>query len=369
MRVFRHPEEKMPMVATRLAVHSCALLAMSVASMQASTAQAALTFSFTNGSSLTALQSSNPTLYNNVVNGFIAAGNRWSAIFNDNANVRVTIDFPSLGAGILGSAGSNQVVYSYPTYRAALQADRTSTDDFTGYASLPTGSTFTVRRRNIDTPGTFITETSGAIASNVVVNQAHARALGLYSGTASDASISFSSNFSWDFDPSNGVSSGTFDFIGVATHELGHAMGFVSTVDDFDFYGEGAGPQRASLADSSVPGFAWLNPLDLYRYSSNGIRDVSYNLTSYFSLNGGASNLGNFSTGSYNGDGWQASHWFEQTPTLGIMDPAIASATVASIQSRDIVALDTIGWSRVPEPSTLLVCAGVAVAALGRKRR
>ena len=43
-----------------------------------------------------------------------------------------------------------------------------------------------------------------------------------------DAAIGFNSAFPFDFDPNNGVDSNKVDFDSVATHELGHALGFLS---------------------------------------------------------------------------------------------------------------------------------------------
>ena len=67
---------------------------------------------------------------------------------------------------------------------------------------------------------------------------ANAKALGIVPGDAPgiDATITFNSSVSFDFDPSDGITPGTTDIIGVATHEIGHAMGFVSGVDTVDTF-------------------------------------------------------------------------------------------------------------------------------------
>ena len=59
-------------------------------------------------------------------------------------------------------------------------------------------------------------------------------------------SRTFSSAFSFDFNPDDGVTAGQMDFIGVAIHEIGHALGFISGVDTYDYYGGPSGPGRAS---------------------------------------------------------------------------------------------------------------------------
>lgn len=49
-----------------------------------------------------------------------------------------------------------------------------------------------------------------------------------------DGSITFNSKRTFDFDPSNGITAGQFDFVGTATHEIGHVLGFISGVDILD---------------------------------------------------------------------------------------------------------------------------------------
>mgnify|MGYP000583776693 FL=1 len=101
-------------------------------------------------------------------------------------------------------------------------------------------------------------------------------------------------------------------------------------------------------------GFAIYNQLDIFRYSDNsqatfgaGTRDLGYGGDPYFSIDGGVTNLGFFSSGRQNGDGQQASHWRDNL-SLGIMDPTSAPRGQANtITELDIRAFDVIGWDRV----------------------
>jgi hypothetical protein len=199
------------------------------------------------------------------------------------------------------------------------------------------------------------------------VTTANAKALGYAVDPSTiDGSITFSSDFAFDFDPTNGISNNTIDFLSVATHEIGHALGFVSGVDDYDVLG---GP-NSPYATYDCGGFQckdypaeddWFGEtLDLFRYSNDPKNVAPGNgpvLTwapgdeSYFSVDGGASNLGNFSTGTFNGDGWQASHWKAPTSApfcsglLGIMNPYACRNTLGIVTGRDFQAFDAIGYN------------------------
>ena len=67
----------------------------------------------------------------------------------------------------------------------------------------------------------YVDNDGGANNTTVRLTTANAKALGLLSGTApgQDAAITFNSQFAWDFDPSDGIGAGLFDFVGVAIHE------------------------------------------------------------------------------------------------------------------------------------------------------
>ena len=312
--------------------------------------QANPVFNFTIGSGLIALQGSNPTLANTVIADFRTAGKRWSNIFSDNVTLNITIDFKPLGAGILGETGSNYAVATYATTRTALNVDKKTTDDSTAVKNLPAGNALSFLTNS--SSGQVILDNNGS-ANNVylAIPTANAKALGLSTptATAQDASITFSSSFNFDFDPTNSITAGQYDFVGVATHEIGHSLGFVSGVDDVDYYSGPRGPARLNLDPYAVS-----SPLDLFRYSAPGILNLAYGGTPYFSINRGVTSLGKFSTGAFNGDGRQASHWKDNLG-LGIMDPTLASGELAKITALDIKALDVIGWDRIPSanPSAL----------------
>ena len=231
--------------------------------------------------------------------------------------------------------------------RAALTADQTSSNDAAAVASLSAGSSLSFFTNN--SAGARVFDNDGSANNTYLsVNTANLKALGITTDAnnrpvdtgGADASITFSSDFTWDFDPSDGITAGAIDFVGVAFHEIGHALGFESGVDTVDYY-SGSGPG----APFNLNPYAIFSTLDLFRYSSAGTRDLSYGGTKYFSIDGGLTNLALFSTGDFQGDGYQASHWKDGLG-IGIMDPTSVPAGQANvITSRDILAMDVIGWN------------------------
>lgn len=308
--------------------------------------------------------------------GFREAGALWSATLNDNMTVNIDVGFSSLGGGILAQAGSATVGLSYASVRTALTTDARSLSDLTAVANLQAGPALQFVTNNTD--GTSRLDNDGGSNNAFLdVNRANAKALGLLAGgdTARDATITFSSDFTYDFDRSDGViTAGTFDFVGLAVHEIGHALGFVSGVDDVDFY---SGP-NAPGGQRDLNGLRVFSVLDLYRFSSQAdtnvdgfgrVQDLRQGAAAYFSLDRGATNLGLFSTGPYDGDGRQASHWKDNLG-LGALDPTAAPGELLRITALDTQAFDVIGYNvAVPEPSPAALAGAVLAFAVPLARR
>jgi len=89
--------------------------------------------------------------------------------------------------------------------KTALVSDVTTADDATAVASL--------------------SDTS-PVTGNFWVSQAEAKALGLLGNSTSlDGSIGFATSSKFDYNNTNGVTAGLYDFFGVVAHEISEVMG------------------------------------------------------------------------------------------------------------------------------------------------
>lgn len=344
----------------------------------ACTANAAISFNLSDGAELAALQSSNPTLYAQVRNGFVAGAAMWSAQIASEMTVNITINYKALGSNILGQSSSESQDVTFASAKTALGTHATSTNDALAVSHLPTGSRlrFYTNHTTLN-PSTRYLETSSATwTQHLDVSNANAKALGLLNpqATGTDGSITFASGFTWDFTHSASMSSSSMDFVGVAAHEIGHSLGFESGVDIVDYCSYSNGP----LAGTDLATYRVFSVLDLYRHKAGdgGVLDLSTGSSPldgsapYLSLDGGVTSIGAMSSGDYNGTDsptYQASHWQQSTGWL--MKPAVAYGQLTDISSADLVAMDVIGYTLVPEPGIIILALAPSMLLLRRGRR
>jgi hypothetical protein len=281
---------------------------------------------------------------------FIVAANRWEALISTPITVVIDVDFGTQFFGtdypspnILGQTGSSRVSAAYPGVRSRLISNNPTSAELALYNGLPSSSI------PIEFGGT------PATVSQVRMTRPVARALGLVADIANpdalaigqgDSGIGFNSAFSFDFNPDDGIAPGKTDFDSVATHEIGHALGFSSDA------GGANQPTGVSMWDlfRFRPGTANLGSIGTaQRVMSAGGEQVYFNnQTNSFGTQELGLSTGGPSGDATGGDGNQSSHWKADEQSgfyVGIMDPTLARGVRKTITSNDVKAIDAFGYS------------------------
>ncbi len=269
---------------------------------------------------------------------FIRAAAAWENIITSPVTIYVDVDYGATNFGetwkdgVLGSTSSPSIInVNYNVVRNSLISGADTQAQLGVYNALPANSV------PMDTGSASTMSVSGSIA----------RAIGLLEPTALPDDlpprIGFNSQLvTYDFDPSDGIV-GT-DFEAVATHEIGHALGFVS----------------ASGSSNTTRPAMW----DLYRFRSgttsttftSALRIMTSGGTTansqYYFVPGetelGLSDGGSSGTKENNADGNQSSHWRLASRNgfyIGIMDPRIPGGTRRLITANDINAVRIFGYN------------------------
>ena len=259
----------------------------------------------------------------------------WSSVLADNVTVELDADFAALGAGTLGNMAPVSGNVLYDQLRDAMIADAQSHEIIVNELPVFLGLT-----------------TDGAdVSDTVTITRANMKALGMtalpnvasqYGGGQIDGTMEISDAFD----------NAAADFLQIAIHEIGHALGFTSGVGNVD---GGAGVTELTPMDMFRlgPGQGANNFTDAPRMLDPTKDQVFYdggyfNPASITTIAG--LTLGDIpmSTGEQTGDGFQPSHFKNRNLIngvyIGTMDPVANPAASENASENDKRVLDLIGW-------------------------
>ena len=248
--------------------------------------------------------------------------------FTDSVTVTIDVSYASLASGVLGATTPIYTTATYKNSRTGLINGRDATD--TIQLLLPNTTKIGVRYSSAAT----ITQ-----EDRVYWTRANYKST-IGTATGNDASMQFNSTYVWDYNPADGITAGATSFVDVVVHEVGHALGCLC----------GAGIWTKDMSS-----------LDLYRFQyTDGTADYNPDDNAEFTARPRlvASNTPNDShhidyvTLEYrmsDGSPYQASHLREETPSLGLMDPAMGTGVTSYpnyFTTKDFDLFDSIGWDR-----------------------
>ncbi len=281
-----------------------------------------------------------PTMQNNLAAMQTAqrAADFWSKALADDVTIELDVEFFSLGAGLGGTMAPVMGNMLYDQVRDAMILDAQPHETIVSQLPVFTGLT-----------------TDGAEAADrVSVTRANMKALGVPSLPAS-ASQYGGGQVDGIMSISDVYDDSSADFLQIAIHEIGHALGFVSGVDGVD-----TGATIANLTTMDMfrvaPGQGAVNFTDAARVLDPTKDQVFYDgghfnpsrISTIAGLTVGDIPL---STGELIGDGYEASHFKNRNLIngvyLGTMDPVTNPAATENLSENDKRVLDLVGWDVV----------------------
>lgn len=253
--------------------------------------------------------------------------------FTDPVTVNINVSWGKVDGHPLSSneLGASWVYWwtsgSYSQTKAWLSAAATSAEDQTAIANLPAKS---------------------PAGNQFVIPYAEAKALGLRPANAPGfdgyVGFGFSPN-SYTFNDSAGVASGTYDFQGIAKHEISEVLGRLSGLDT-----------------GTTPTYAY--PFDLFRYTAPGSPNYHYGTKTYFSIDGGVTNLHKFNAGSGDQSDWNWGAGCTDAQAAGLDAGCVLPLSAADLTGLDIIGWDSSGASVLAENAITGAASASSVAAV-----
>jgi len=266
---------------------------------------------------------------------WIAAANVYQTDFSDPININITVNAVT-GTSVFGASSTSLYTYGtgdWTTVRNLMLADSKTANDAT---ALGVGGSMPVADPTGGT-GTFWFTRAEGKAIGAIPND-----------NANDGTTTFGAGNPFTF--AGPIAAGTYDFQGVAAHEISEVMG------------------RLGLKGSTISGYAnSYSIVDAFSYTGAGTRSLAGGAGAYFSIDNGTTLIKQYN--NYLSNGLDSRDWapgsndsFNQFSNSGVQNPV----TAVDLQELDVIGYDLIA---VPEPTTgALVLAGLAIGAVIRRR-
>lgn len=261
-----------------------------------------------------------------------AAANVFTTNFNDNIHINIAVDAVA-GTSVFGQSNLGLFSTPYANLRALVVADAKSADD---NLAISAGGSMTLADPLTGTHTWW-------------VSRAQAKAVGLIADDLSnDGTTTFGAGNPFTF--SGAIAGGTYDFKGIAAHEISEVMG------------------RLGLKGGTIGGNAnSYSLMDDFSYTAANTKGFANGAGNNFSIDNGTTLLKLWNDSSSNG--LDTRDWapgtndaFNQFSSSGVVNP---------VSAVDLRLLDVIGYdlATVPEPiGTLTGVLCLGVAALRRRR-